>query len=732
MARKKQRAAAAPAMRPAPVAASTHGQVVFVLALMLMVVPAVGVPHEEMLQDTLKSMLVAFFTLGALLLFFWQQRQRTEPLHWHGLLWFPLLLAAYALGSMAWSHTYLAGVEAIRWTVFALLLWLGLNTLERELLPKLALGAHVGAVIACFWGLLQFWFDFGYFPQGPNPASTFVNRNFAAEFVICVLPFSAYLLLRARSNTAVAAYAFTTAFNLVFILATGTRSALITLLFLAVLLPLAAWLYRGQWAFSGWDRDRRYIAGSVFVSTVLLLGSITTGNAEMLREHETGDRGKTALARGLSRTLSVTQAEEYTQNSFSVRWTMWKATGRMIADRPLAGVGAGAWEVDVPRYQAEGTQLETDYYVHNEILQLLAEYGLAGWTALLGLLGFLLRAAWRTLRDRSAEGMAEGPVRSTALLGLFVVLMVSNAGFPWRLATTGALFALYLAVLAASDLRLGAQRFSGMAALRWRPAFSRAAMAVSVLALGLAVYISQQAALAEHKLIRAVKLALTISQSGLPDDPRWEPVKREMLQLLREGVTIMPHYRKVTPMAADELARWGDWKNAVWIWQSVAESRPYVAALLLNIARGYSQTGEIPQAMDYLERSRKLQPNALALASIEVVALSKSDKPAEAAALARRYFADDRYDLDLVNVAWGVALRSKDWDLGIQAMQLRIGRWPELRIESWLRLGNVYAREKKDDAKALEAFRAAVAAATHPEERAEVAKLVPPPYQARL
>jgi O-antigen ligase len=730
MARKKQRAAPAPTLAKTPVTA-TGSQVVFVLALMLMVLPAVGVPHEEMLQDTLKSMLLVFFTLGATLFFFWQQRRRHEPLHWHGLLWFPLLLAAYALGSMVWSHTYLAGVEAIRWSVFALLLWLGLNTLERELLDKLATGAHVGAVIACFWGLLQFWFDFGYFPQGPNPASTFVNRNFAAEFVVCVLPFSAYLLLRARSSMAVAACAFTTAFNIVFILATGTRSALITLLLLAVLVPLVAWLYRDHWAYPAWGRDRNYIAGSIFISTVLVLGSITTGNAEMLRENETNGRGVTALARGLSRTLSVGRAEEYTQNSFSVRWTMWKATGRMIADRPLTGVGAGAWEVDVPRYQAEGAQLETDYYVHNEILQLLAEYGLVGWLALIGLLGFLLRAAWRTLCDRSDQGRAEGPVRSTALLGLFSVLMVSNAGFPWRLATTGALFALYLAVLAASDLRQGAQRFSGVALLRWRPLFSQAGMALCLLALALAAYISQQAAVAEHKLIRAVKLALTISQSGQVDDPRWEPVKREMLQLLREGTAINPHYRKVTPMAADELARWGDWKNAVWIWESVAASRPYVVALLLNIARGHSQMGEIPQAMDYLERSRKLQPNALALASIEVVALSKSDKLAEAAALARRYFAEDRYDLDLVNVAWGVALRSKDWDLGLQAMQLRIQRWPELQIESWLRIANVYAREKKDDAKALEAFRAAVAAAS-PEERAEVRKLVPEPYQARL
>src|SRR3990167_7771615 len=135
------------------------------LALMMLVLPAVGVPSELMLQDTLKSALVAFGVLAAALVFVWQQRQRTAPLLWHGLVWLPLVLMGYALGSMAWSHTYLAGVEAIRWFLLALLLWLGLNTLTRENTPTLLWGVHGGAVVASLWAALQFWLDLGMFPQ---------------------------------------------------------------------------------------------------------------------------------------------------------------------------------------------------------------------------------------------------------------------------------------------------------------------------------------------------------------------------------------------------------------------------------------------------------------------------------------------------------------------------------------------------------------------------------------
>jgi hypothetical protein len=70
------------------------------------------------------------------------------------------------------------------------------------------------------------------------------------------------------------------------------------------------------------------------------------------------------------------------------------------------------------------------------------------------------------------------------------------------------------------------------------------------------------------------KLALSVSASGGPERPRLEATRREILQLVREGIAINPHYRKITPMVADELARWGDWRDATWIWESVLARGP--------------------------------------------------------------------------------------------------------------------------------------------------------------
>lgn len=703
--------------------------VAFLLATMMLLVPAVGVPHEYLLQDTLKSMMVAFLTLGAAWLLLWQLRSGTEPVRWHSLLWLPLLLMVYALGGMVWSHTYLAGVEAVRWFIFAVLLWVGLNTLSLERLPMLATGIHWGTVLASVWVGLQYWSDFRLFPQAAIPASTFINRNFFAEFVVCTVPFSVLLLAQARGTGQIVLRAGTAAFNLLAILMTGTRSALFALVLLALVLPFILWLYRNRFELARWSRLQRWLAVLVLLGTVVGLGSIETRNPNLLAERQ----GAAGLAHSLTRLKSLGLASEYTTGSSSFRLSMWRATGRLMLDHPLAGVGAGAWEVAIPPYQAAATQLETDYYAHNEIIQLLAEYGAVGWLVLLALLAYLLRAAWVTwcLGRVDPQGQ-EAPWRAMALAALLAFLVVSNAGFPWRLAATGALFALCLALLAASDLRLKPQRVSRPGMQAWRPWGLSVALVAVTAGMGLTVWISLQAAAAESRLIGALKLAAGINMSGDPLHPRHDPRKAEVLRLVREGIAINPHYRKITPMVADQLVRWGDWRNALWIWESVVASRPNVVALLANTAQAHIQLGELPQAQAYFERARAIQPEAPVVHTLEVLLRVHRGELRQAAQLSRAYLQRPQVDQDLTLTAYLLGLRLQDWDLAIQALTQRRQRWPQLEVDSWYKLGQLYARpELRDAARAQQAFQAALDAAPAA-FRDKVRAVIPQPYRDAL
>lgn len=721
----------APKTAPLPTEVERGDWTVLILALMMFLAPSLGVPHELMLQDTLKSMVVSFAAVGAGLLFFWQQRHRLEGLRWHAIMYLPLALMFYALGSMVWSHTYLGGVEAIRWFVFSLILWLGINTLSRDRVNYLIEGIHWGAVVASLWAALQFWFDFSFFPQGPNPASTFVNRNFFAEFVVCTIPFTAYLLAQAKGYARITLIALTLAFNIVALMMTGTRGALTALwMLLGLVLPVVFMMYRQQLNLYRWDSRKRSLAVGVLLACVVGMGVIHSGNPKLLADSQAF--GSSAFDRAFKRTASIgTVSTVAGDNSLNIRLTMWKVTGDMIKARPLSGVGAGAWEVMQPLYQTTGEQLETDYYAHNEILQLLAEYGLVGWIFLLLLLSYLLMSAWRTLRNRTPEGLLEAPLRAIALASMLAFLTVSSIGFPWRLASTGCLFALCLALLAVSDARLSVRGPFAAVLLHWRAAYSQVMVVAMLLCLALTAYISQQAAATESKIISAIKIARNITASGDVNNPKWNDTKRDMLTLAQDGIAINTHYRKLTAMVADELFKWGDWKNAIWVWESVVVSRPYVTAILSNVAKGYAKTGNLDKAFEYLARCEKLQPNAPSVRYLKVILMSLNGKEAEAAVLARAYMNDGTYNFDLVNVAFVLGMRTDDFDMAIQALTIGSKEWPATKLDAQLKLAGIYVNNKKDDAKALSAFKTALEL-TPDKDRDNLRKQIPLQFQAQL
>lgn len=709
---------------------SGHGQAsVSILAVMMMLVPALGVPVESFLQDSFKSMLAALGVLLAALAFVWPHNAPRAPLRWHRVWALPLMLMLYALGSTLWSHPYLGAVEAVRWFLFSLLLWLGSQTFTLPRMTELAWAVHLGAVFAAGWAALQFWFDLSLFPQAAHPASTFVNRNFFAEYAVVCLPFSVWLLAQARHAKEACFLAVSAGFLVVALMMTGTRSALLAMGLLIPAFAVLGFKLRRQLACGQWSQRQWGAVLALGLATVLGLGLLPTGDPKVTAEMQ----GQTALARGFSRSASMVQAAgSPASGSWSVRLDLWKATAQMVAAHPLRGVGAGAWEVHLPLYQSAGQEIETDYQAHNEALQLVAEDGVIGWAFLLALAAYLLRASWLTLKPQSAAAQAEAPLRAMALCSLLALAVVSLVGFPWRLAGTGLLFALNLAILAASDLRLAnAQAPSAVPQQPWRTAHARWASCVVAVLLGLAAYMSWQAFQAERHLVQAARLALAISRGGQPNSPAWQSSRQEMLTHLKAGVAINPHYRKLTAVVGEELARWGDWADAVVVWKSVARSRPYVVGLLTNIGQGELELGDVQEARRYLLRAQQVQPTAKSVRWLNLQVLQREGQTAVALALAREELAKSDVDFRLLEAIWRLGVESRDFDLAIAAMQLRNQRWPERAAMGWLKLASLYAEVLKDDGKALAAYRAALAAAPAAEQAGLRAR-IPPTFAARL
>jgi tetratricopeptide (TPR) repeat protein len=267
--------------------------------------------------------------------------------------------------------------------------------------------------------------------------------------------------------------------------------------------------------------------------------------------------------------------------------------------------------------------------------------------------------------------------------------------------------------------------------LPWKPSLSIVGASLTAAALGLAAFITQRAVESERLIVSATRTALSISASGSPNDPRWQPAKSRMLEQIRDGIALNPHYRKITPIVADELGRWGDWKNAVWIWESVLSSRPHIVAIIANVSRGYMVTGDLAKARMWLERARAIQPAAASVRSLDVLLLARTHQEARALELAKEALEANVFDFDIANTAFALAWRAGDYATANKAMELRMKGWPDTQAFGLVQLGNMYATSVKDPAQALSLFRRAKAMVS-PADWMRMADQVPPEFRARI
>lgn len=687
----------------------------------MVLLPGLGVPGELVLQDTFKSALAAFGVLSAAIAMLTQRMHTSTAWRWSSLLWLPLCLCAYALGSMLWSHSYLAAVEAIRWGLLSLLLWVGVNTLTRNSVPTLLAGIHLGAVAASCWTAAQFWADLDWLPQAAVPAATFVNRNFFAEYVVCALPFSVLGLAQMQSARWRLPMALSVALIITAIMMTGTRSALLTLGITTPIWMFVLWRYRQQLAWQQWSCQSRVAVVLVLIGGIVALGMLPSQAPRVLQERT----GQTALERSLLRMASVAQPTEYATGSFSVRAAMWRASARMVLDTPWTGVGAGAWEVEIPRYQELDQTLETDYYAHNEYIQLLGEYGvLVGGLFMAILFTHVLhftRTTWKLPPDTSNAA----PIQATILVSLLALFLVSNAGFPWHLACTGMLLILNLSLLAA----LEADTHASISRIRHRGQWPiRLGLLALALGLLLAGGVSWQAARVEGLLIQTIRL-VRLDTAAPPDVAQTDTDWRLHLQ---SALHINPHYRKLLGEIADPLIAAAQWQDALAVLEPIAASRPHIVAVWRNIALCYAQLNDLTRAQQALAQVRRLQPQALGTAALELILLRHFQQEAQASIMLTTYFDQGRFNQEMTHIGYALGYKTRNWSLAIRSLELGNARWPTQAADGYFRLGTIYAdTEAHDEKRALEAFRQGLAAVPI-NERSNYIRQVPLPYRSEL
>lgn len=241
----------------------------------------------------------------------------------------------------------------------------------------------------------------------------FADPNRLAMSLVAVLPFALYGLAAARRPLARAAFGLATASSLTAIVLTHSRSGAVA----AAVATLAFLL-----------GSRRAARKGIVLAVVIGLGVVLFAPATFWQRQ-------------------ATIADYQEDASVAGRENAWRVLGVIFDERPLAGVGAGAFLSSWDRYaplEAGGHR----FVAHNVFMEIVGDLGIVAFTLFAAFVGWLLLATWRARHDPLVGDEARAV--AAGLAGYLVCEMVNGYSLSW--------FLYLLFGAAAAVIRLAALR----------------------------------------------------------------------------------------------------------------------------------------------------------------------------------------------------------------------------------------------------------------------------------
>lgn len=324
-----------------------------------------------------------------------------QPL-WMG--WRTALLAVYtgsAVLSPIWSiapqSSVVGATEVAKHFLFFVALANGIDTPRRL---RVGLALYAFAAIAPGWGTFNNWIHDELLVEGFRGRwlGVMADPNHDAMALVGALPILLFLTTGRGHRTLTRVIAALGSIACIAgVIATHSRGGSIGL---AVAVSLFALLSR-----------RKRIAGMLVM--VLAGGVLLFAPTSFWERNESSTLGAEDL-------------------SIEGRLQAWQVAGRIFKERPVLGVGEGAFLEAWSQYAPiDSNRLFGHRYVaHNLVLEVLGELGVVG---LFGLMGFILASLWSAWKARHGEVGGEARALLAALIGYLVCQMFSGYSMSWFL-----------------------------------------------------------------------------------------------------------------------------------------------------------------------------------------------------------------------------------------------------------------------------------------------------------
>ena len=276
---------------------------------------------------------------------------------------------------------------------------------------RVTLATFTVIVIDGFWQYLMLR-DFlrGYAAAdstaGPRLSASFKSYGLLANYLICVLPVAAGIVLtRMKPNSKLRVLLLVVAgAGLLLLINTRSRGAIMSFaasMFLILLIR------------------KRYLMVLCFIAamgTLLLI---------------------------LPRNMIVHRDINKREQSLVERYHLWDRALQVVKAKPLTGTGINTYTVSHARYDKKGNARVRGYYAHNGYLQAAAETGIPSMVCLLGFFALLFRQSWQL----SSRDGPRTPLYFGILAGLFSFFIFMGVDTVFHNPASSRLFWIMLGLL---------------------------------------------------------------------------------------------------------------------------------------------------------------------------------------------------------------------------------------------------------------------------------------------
>jgi len=516
---------------------------------------------------------------------------------------------------------YLASIMLSQFISYGLIFFVIINVLNKtKVINILNILVTLMSIVSII-GLAQYYFSDIHsikylFAQTSAPGSTFANKNMASHFIVMTLPLAFVLLLSTKRRFDIVVYSIASLVGSWFLIYTFARQAYVAMIVELFILLLVI-------IFDNWKNKNHSLLNvtvykkskGIALITILLLLSLATNFT---------NKGWDS---GLNSNLKIERVESIVDTKNNPRLPAWRNTIEMVKDNPVIGVGVGQWGETYPLYYDrvmkdiifnERTQLKR---LHNEYLEIFANFGLIGYLFLLWLLYLITKIILTLLTNKSNEYKYMALAVALGLTGFSVVAMFS---FPVRVYLPAFLVFVYFSLL----FNLDDSYKKSFVIIKLRGGVLKLFFILISLVGSISVFTSKYASnwiIAEHYALNASAL-----------------IRLEKYNLAVDSSLAALLYNKKAPnyyfMVGNSLLNLNRSKDSIFFLKKAIDISPFNTRALLQLAVAYQSkpTQDLEMERKVLEFILSFDPKNVNALSYLVKNLSTNNRGKDAAIVYKR------------------------------------------------------------------------------------------------